>query len=104
VAVETEEKKENGEEDGEEAVAARADGAEDVATIELAGGQQVEGSGEKADPGGTADGMEEKIFRGDAGMNDCGEQMKDQRHTEHDVSFTGVGETVNYLGMKNAVD
>jgi hypothetical protein len=104
VAVEAEKQQENGKEERQKAMAARAYGTEDVPAIELPGGKEVERSGEEADPGGAADGMEEKIFRGDAGMNHGREQVQDERHSENDVCFARISETGNHLSVEDAVD
>jgi len=53
---------------GGNAVNARADGAEDVAAVELSGGQEIERGDKEADPGGAADWGEQKEVRVDAGM------------------------------------
>jgi len=35
-----------------------------VATVELSGGEEIQGGGEEADPGGAADGVKEEIAGG----------------------------------------
>jgi hypothetical protein len=58
-AEEAEKKKRSGKKKRKETVNARADRAKDVTAIELAGGKEIEGSGEKADPRSASDGMKE---------------------------------------------
>ncbi len=64
---------------------ALADGAEDVATVELRGGKQVERSGEQAYPGGAADGMKEEVCGVSAMVKNRREKMQDERSAEDDL-------------------
>jgi len=63
----------DGEKDRGVAVQARADRAQYVATIKLGGGQKIEGSGKKANPGGAADWMQEESAGRNAGMEHGGD-------------------------------
>ena len=58
-------------------MSALADGAEDVAAVELCGGKKIERSGEKAYPGGTADGMKKEVRGVGAMVKNRREEMED---------------------------
>lgn len=57
---ESQENERNGDEDGHRAVQSGTERTEDVAAVELGGGEKVKGGGEKANPGGAADGMNQE--------------------------------------------
>lgn len=94
------------EEPGKDAMEAWADAAKDVAAVKLAGGEEIERSGEEADPGRAANGREEKRIGVDAGMEDGVEEVEKKRSAEEDVGLRGVGmgERGNDGGVKHAVE
>jgi hypothetical protein len=61
------------EKDGGVTVKAGAEGTEDVAAVELGNGEEIDRSGEEADPGGAADGVKQEGTGGNAGMQGGGE-------------------------------
>jgi len=77
-----------------------------VATIELGRGKKVQRGGEKADPGGAADGRKQKEMRVDAGMNEGIEKAKKQGDAEDDGVLVGVriSNRRNDVGVKHAID
>src|SRR5260370_3661585 len=90
--------------DRADAMGALADGAEDVATVELRGGKQVERSGEQAYPGGAADGMKEEVCGVSAMVKNRREKMQDERSAEDDLVIRWRGEAGDKLGVDDAVD
>jgi hypothetical protein len=82
---ETECDKNEGEEQRNRAMGARTEGAKNVAAIELACRQEIEGSREEPDPGGAADRMEEEAAGVDTGMKDGCEEAQDERNAEDDL-------------------
>lgn len=93
----------DGEKYGRVAVKADADGAEDVAAIELGGGEKIEGSGKKADPGGTTDGIKQQSAGSDAGMEHGGDEAQQEGRAKGKVDALHVGETGNNFRMGDAV-
>lgn len=79
----------NGQEKGNDVVAARAEGTENVAAIELASRQKIEGGGEEADPGSAPDRMNQKIADGGVRVKHGCEEAHNQRHAEDDVRVRG---------------
>lgn len=85
---------------------AGVDGAEDVAAIELSGGEEIQGGGEKADPGGAANGWEKKDMGIDAGMKEGVEELEEKRGAEDDAVLRGVGmsDGGNDVGVQYAIE
>src|SRR5713226_9780437 len=54
--------------DGKVTVSARVERTQNVATVQLGHGQEIERSGEKSDPGGAANRMKQECAGGNAGM------------------------------------
>lgn len=81
---------------------ADVDGAEDVAAIELSGGEEVQRSGKKADPGGATDGMEEKHVGVGAGMNQTSEETKQDWSAEDYLGVRGIDDAGNDFGVQEA--
>lgn len=77
-----------------------ADGAEYVSAIQLAGGEEIERSGEKADPGGAANGMEEKNAGGRAVVKNRSEETQQKRSAEDDIGVRGIDDAGGDLGVK----
>ena len=101
---EAEKNQEHRKKDRREAMSALADGAEDVAAVELRGGKKIKRSGEEADPGGTADGMQKEVCGAGAMMKNRREEMQDERGAENDFVFGGDAEAGDKLGVHDAVD
>lgn len=55
---------------------ARTDGAEDVTAVELSGGEEIEGSSEKADPCSAADRVKKERAQSHAGTKKSREEME----------------------------
>lgn len=104
VAEFAEHEEEGREEPGKDSVRARTDGAKDVATIELSGGEEVQRSGEKTDPGSAADRVEQEGVRGCAWMNDGSEKTQQERSAENDLGVGRVRDAGNDLGVEKAED
>ncbi len=58
-------------------MSALADGAKDVAAVELRGGKKIERGGEEADPGGATDRMKEEACGVRAVVKNRCEEMED---------------------------
>lgn len=84
----------------------RAEGAKNVAAVELRGGQKVEGGGEEADPGGAANGRKEQAVGVDARVKERVQQAEEQRSAEDHVRLRRIGmdERGDDGGMHNAVN
>jgi hypothetical protein len=91
---------------GEKLVKAWVNGAEDVTTVELAGGEEVERSSEEADPSGAANGMEKEEVRIDAGTEEGVEEPEKERDAEDDGVLVriGMGDGRDNGGVKDAVE
>jgi hypothetical protein len=100
----TESHESDGDKKGRVAVQASVDGAEDVAAIELGGGQQIERCGEKADPGGAADRMKQERAGSDAGMEHGVDQAQQELRAKDEVDVLQVGEAGNNFCVQDAVD
>lgn len=85
---------------------ARVNGAEDVTTVKLAGGEEVERGGEEPNPGGAANRVEKEEVRIDAGMEEGVEEPEEERNAEDDGVLVGigVGDSRDEAGMKDAVE
>jgi len=101
---ESQESQEHGKKNRGGTMSALADGAEDVAAIELPGGKKIERSGEKADPCGASDRMKKEVRGVSAMMKNRREEMEDERRTEDNSGVRGVGKARNKLGVDDAVD
>lgn len=64
------------------AMSPRANGANNVATIQLADREQVERGGKQTHPSGAADGMKKQVSGMRVGLEDGGHQLEDQRHAK----------------------
>jgi hypothetical protein len=95
-----EKKREN---EGRVAVETRADRTENVAPVELGGGKKIEGGGKETDPGGAADGMNQKSGGRDAGMEQGREETKQQRHAENEIGLRSVGKIWDDFCVENAI-
>jgi len=104
VAEFAEHEEEGREEPRKDSVRARTDGAKDVATIELSGGEEVQRSGEKAHPGGAADRVEQEGVRGCAWTKDGSEKTQQERSAENDFGVGRVGDAGNDFGVEKAED
>jgi len=83
---------------------ARAERAEDVAAVELRGGDEVERRGEESDPGGTADGMKKDVANRSVWVEERGESAEDQRSAEDGARVRGIGEAGYDFCVKHAED
>jgi hypothetical protein len=93
-----------GHEKGGKAMQARADGTKDVAAVQLADREEVQGSHEQTDPCGTADGRKEKRAGVDAGVQEGLEKSQQQRHAEGDVGVIEIRETGHEFRMNDSVE
>src|ERR1700687_1283598 len=82
---------------------ARAYRADDVATVELSDGEEMEGGGEDPDPGGAADGVEEQVGGLSVRLKDSGRKFQDDRHTEDEVGIRVTADGGNDFGMNHSV-
>ena len=82
----------------------RTDRAENVATIQLAGGEEIKRGGEEADPRSPADGVQQESGWRGARMKQAGEETQQERSAEDDVDVRGVRYTGDDPGMENAID
>jgi len=91
---------------GEKMVKTWVNGAEDVTTVKLAGGEEVERSSEETDPGGAANGVEKEKVGIDAGMEEGVEEPEEERHAKDDGVLVGIGmgDGRDDSGMKDAVE
>src|SRR5271168_2136987 len=71
--------------------------------VKLARGKKIEESGEKPDPRGATNGMEEQIFRSDAGMKQSSKCLQEQGHSEDGLSPPRVGQAGYKLRVHHAV-
>ncbi len=83
---------------------ARAERAQDVATVELRGGKQIERSGEQADPRGASYRVQQKTADRNAGMKQRGENSKDQRRAKNDAGVSRIAEARDEFCMEDPVD
>ena len=86
------------------AMQARADGTEDMATVQLAHGEQVQGSHEQTDPCGAADGRKEQRAGVHAGVQEGVKKSQQQRHAEGDVGVIEICETRHEFRMNDSVE
>jgi len=93
-----------GHEKGGKAMQARADGTKDVAAVQLADGEQVQGSHEQTDPCGAADGWKKKRAGVNAGVQEGVEKSQQQRHAEGDVGVIGIREARHKFRMNDSVE
>ena len=91
----TEGEKKEREEQGKKAMSARTDGTHDVAAVELASWQKIERCGEKPDPGGAADGWQQKSAGSDARMEYSFEKAQEEWCAKDDFGVSRVGESGN---------
>jgi len=82
----------------------REDGAEDVTAIELSGGEEVEGGGEKTDPCGAANRVQKEEVWIDAGMKEGVEKAEEQGGAEDESVGIGLGDSGDDGGMEDAVE
>ncbi len=80
-----------------------AEGAQDMAAIQLGDGQEVERSGEKPDPGGAANGMEQKHAGVNPWMQGGCEETQQEWSAEGQVDVASVVEARNNFGVEHAV-
>src|SRR5579864_6918800 len=83
---------------------ALAQGAKNVAAIELRGGKKIERGGEEPDPGGAADRMQEKIAGVRAVAKQRCEKLKQEWSAEDEFVVGGNGQSGNEFGVQYAVD
>ena len=83
---------------------ARTDGANDVASVELADGEKIERCGEEADPRGATHGIEEQVANIRVGVHDGGDKMQDQWSSEDYVRGCIGGEGRNYFCVEDAIN
>src|SRR5579859_328592 len=83
---------------------ALAQGAKNVAAIELRGGKKIERGGEEPDPGGAADRMQEKIACVRAVAKQRREKLQKERSAEDEFIVGGNGQPGNEFGVQYAVD
>jgi len=91
-------------EEGGRAMQARADGTEDMATVQLTDGEQVQGSNEQTNPRGAADGRKEKRAGVDAGVQQGVKKSQQQRHAEGDIGLVEVREARHEFRMNDSVE
>jgi hypothetical protein len=84
-------------------VEASAERAQNVATIKLRDGQEVERSSEKSNPGGAANGIEQERARMNTRMQDGSEKSQQERSAEGQIDVTSVVESRNNFGVEHAV-
>src|SRR5262249_4786324 len=89
--------------DGNPFVQLRAYGTHDVAAVELADGQKIQRSGEKAYPRGAADRMKQQVGSVRIRLPDGGGGAKDERHAKNELRIVLAGQRGNHLGMHHAV-
>ena len=89
---------------GGKAMQARADGAEDMATVQLADGEQVQGSHEQTNPCGAADGRKEQRAGVHAGVQEGVKKSQQQRHAEGDIGLVEIRESRNEFRMNDSVE
>ena len=83
---------------------ARAQRAEDVSAVELSGGEQVEGSGEEADPRGAANWVKKDVRDGRMRIEKRRESMNDERRAQDGADVFWIGEAGHDFGVKDAED
>src|SRR5271168_5054533 len=71
--------------------------------VKLARGKKIEESGEKPDPRGATNGMEEQIFRSDARMKQSSKCLQEQGHSEDGLSSARVRQAGDKLRVHHAV-
>src|SRR5579862_991021 len=86
------------------AVKARAQRAEDVAAVELRGGEEIERSGEESDPGGAAYGMKKNVCDRRVRIKDRGESAEDEGRAEDGADVIWIGKAGHDFGVKDAED
>jgi hypothetical protein len=91
-------------EKGGKAMQARANGTKDMSAVQLAHGEQVQGSHEQTDPCGAADGRKEKRAGVDAGVQEGVEKSQQQRHAEGDVGVIEIREARHEFCMNDSID
>ena len=89
---------------GKDAMGARAEGAQDVATVELAGGQEIQRCREKPDPRSPTDGRQQESLGCNSGMKDNFKQAQQDRSAKNDFCVRGVGQSRNEFGVEDPVD
>src|SRR5260370_14269566 len=89
--------------DGKVTVSARVERTQNVATVQLGHGQEIERSGEKADPGGAANRMKQECAGGNAGMQGGSEETQQQWSAEGQVDVPRVVKARNKFGVEHAV-
>ncbi len=89
--------------DGKVTVSARVERTQNVATVQLGHGQEIERSGEKADPGGAANRMKQECAGGNAGMQGGSEETQQQWSAEGQVDVPRVVKARNNFGVEHAV-
>ncbi len=82
----------------------RTDRAENVASIQLARGEEIKRGGEEADPCGPADGVQQESGWRRARMKQAGEKTQQERSAEDDVDVRGVRYTGDDPSMEDAID
>jgi len=84
-------------------VEARAERTQNVAAVKLGNGEEIEGGGEKSDPGGAAHRMKQECAGGNAGMQPGGEESQEKWSAEGEIDFLQVVEARNNFGVEGAV-
>src|SRR5580700_3638683 len=69
------------------AVLCSEESEQDVAAIQLADGQQVDGCGQESGPGGARDGVKGNVTRIDAGEADLLDDSQGERRSESEVAM-----------------
>jgi hypothetical protein len=93
-----------GHEKGGKPMQARANGTEDMAAVQLTDREQVHGSHEQTDPGGTADGRKEKRAGVNAGVHEGVEKPHQQRHAKGDIGVIEICEARHEFHMNDSVE
>ena len=83
---------------------ARADGTQDMAAVQLADGEQVQGSHEQTNPCGAADGRKEQRAGVHAGVLEGVKKSQQQRHAEGDLGLVEIRETRHEFRMNDSVE
>lgn len=86
------------------AMQARADGTEDMAAVQLADGEQVQGSHEQTDPCGAADRRKEQRAGVHAGVQEGVKKSQQQRHAEGDIGLVEICEARHEFRMNDSVE
>lgn len=84
-------------------MSARADGTDDVSTVELADGKKIKSGSEQSNPCSAANGMEEQVRGMRVWLDDRSHQFQDEWHTKDDIRIWVERERWNHTGVKNTI-